>query len=48
MIHFFYNNIKKYINQLIIFYSKSVTNKKQISMPQGFTDWDYLIELHIR
>jgi hypothetical protein len=48
-IQYLYNNIKMYINQMIKFYSNNnINNKKIICMPTGYTEWDYLIQLHIR
>jgi hypothetical protein len=41
-IHSVYTNIKAYFYKMYNSYYKPVT------MPIGYTDWDYLVQLHIR
>ena len=49
-----YNDLVIYIKQLYSFYLASVTQKpppilkKPITMPHGYTDWDYIVQLYVR
>jgi hypothetical protein len=45
-----YTNIKQYIYEMYSFYNKPTHAKikNPVTMPEGFTEWDYLVQLHLR